>query len=119
MLFVFMLSRHASHRPHCQLPVLAHLLRQHARLPTLRLPECRSLPSHLLAARLARVRVENVELLELHLLVVAEAVQPLEHDVRLGAKATAYWALEELHAIYTERYAFRQQDYDNFDKRAR
>tara|TARA_R110000787_G_scaffold206023_1_gene316248 strand:- start:154 stop:282 length:129 start_codon:yes stop_codon:yes gene_type:complete len=41
------------------------------------------------------------------------------HDVRLGAKATAYWALEELHAIYTERYAFRQQDYNNFDKRAR
>ncbi|MFT6491516.1 MAG: hypothetical protein ACJAWP_000397 [Porticoccus sp.] len=40
------------------------------------------------------------------------------HDVRLGAKATAYWALEQLHAIYTDRYAFRQQDYDNFDKRA-
>jgi nucleotide-binding universal stress UspA family protein len=38
---------------------------------------------------------------------------------RLGAKVTAYCALEELHAIYAEGYAFRQKDYDNFDKRAR
>ena len=43
-------SFRAFHRPHCQLLVLARLLRQHARLPTLRLPECRSLPLQLLAA---------------------------------------------------------------------
>ena len=46
-------SFRAFHRPHCQLLVLARLLRQHARLPTLRLPECRSLLPQLLAAPLA------------------------------------------------------------------
>ena len=48
-----LISFRAFHRPHCQLLVLARLLRQHARLPTLRLPECRSLLPQLLAARLA------------------------------------------------------------------
>jgi nucleotide-binding universal stress UspA family protein len=38
---------------------------------------------------------------------------------RLGAKVTAYCALEPLQLLYAESYAFMQKEYDGFDLRAR
>ncbi|MBC8086677.1 MAG: universal stress protein [Phycisphaerae bacterium] len=38
---------------------------------------------------------------------------------RLGAKVTAYCAIEEPQAIYVEGYAFNQNEIDGFEKRAR
>ena len=38
---------------------------------------------------------------------------------RLGAKVTAYCALEELQPIYAEGYAFNQKEIDGFEERAR
>ena len=39
--------------------------------------------------------------------------------IKLGAKVTAYRALEELQLIYAEGYAFDQKTIDGFEKRAR
>jgi len=38
---------------------------------------------------------------------------------RLGAKVTAYCALEEPHSIYIEGYSFSQEEIDGFDQRSR
>ncbi|MEK6211992.1 MAG: universal stress protein [Pseudomonadota bacterium] len=38
---------------------------------------------------------------------------------RLGAKVTAYYAIEELQPIYVEGYAFNQKEIDGFEERAR
>ena len=38
---------------------------------------------------------------------------------RLGAKVTAYIAIEALQPIYVEGYAFNQKELDGFEKRAR
>lgn len=38
---------------------------------------------------------------------------------RLGAKVTAYFAIETLQPIYVEGYAFNQKDIEGFEKRAR
>jgi len=38
---------------------------------------------------------------------------------RLGAKVTAYCAIEELQPIYVESYAFNQKELDRFGVRAR
>ena len=38
---------------------------------------------------------------------------------RLGAKVTAYCALEDPHSIYIEGYSFSQEELDGFDQRSR
>jgi len=38
---------------------------------------------------------------------------------RLGAKVTAYYALEELQLVYVDGYAFDQKAIDGFEERAR
>jgi nucleotide-binding universal stress UspA family protein len=38
---------------------------------------------------------------------------------RLGARVTAYFAIEELQMVYVEGFAFSQKDFDDFDARAR
>lgn len=38
---------------------------------------------------------------------------------RLGAKVTAYFAIETLQPIYVEGYAFNQKDIEGFERRAR
>ena len=39
--------------------------------------------------------------------------------LRLGAKVTAYCALDEWQPIYVEGYSFNQEELDGFDKRSR
>lgn len=39
--------------------------------------------------------------------------------IKLGAKVTVYFAVEDLQPIYVEGYAFNQKELDSFEERAR